>query len=190
MKDYYQILGLPRKASQEHIRKQYRLLIVTWHPDKFRDSSRKEDAEERIKDINEAYEVLADKKKRSRYDKKFSLEETRKKKASEKSPSPSTSSKREKFLHYPFFAEFDDVVEVHLSRRANVILLDQLNYARYKEGGGFRYLGGDARNSHVTIPVPHPGEWHLVIDTGGRLEKVQAQVRVRRAGNWRTNSGW
>ncbi|MDK1028440.1 MAG: J domain-containing protein [Anaerolineae bacterium] len=64
-KDYYKILGVSRKASKDEIRKAYRNLAVQYHPDK---NMGDKQAEERFKDINEAYQVLNDTKKRSHYD--------------------------------------------------------------------------------------------------------------------------
>jgi curved DNA-binding protein len=63
-KDYYKVMGLPRTASQEEIKRAYRRLARKYHPDVSKDPS----AEERFKDINEAYKVLKDPKKRAAYD--------------------------------------------------------------------------------------------------------------------------
>ncbi len=65
-RDYYQVLGVPRTASEEEIRKAYRQLARKHHPDV--NAANPKAAEERFKEISEAYEVLADPQKRERYD--------------------------------------------------------------------------------------------------------------------------
>ncbi|NLS44478.1 MAG: molecular chaperone DnaJ [Firmicutes bacterium] len=64
-KDYYEILNVDRNASQDEIKKAFRRLARKYHPDANRDDP---SAEEKFKDINEAYEVLSDPDRRSRYD--------------------------------------------------------------------------------------------------------------------------
>lgn len=64
---YYQVLELTKTCSAEEIKKGYRKLAVRWHPDK--NQNNKEEATEKFKQINEAYEVLSDPTKRSSYDK-------------------------------------------------------------------------------------------------------------------------
>jgi curved DNA-binding protein len=64
-KDYYKILGVDRKASEQEVKKAYRKLAMKYHPD--RNPGNKQ-SEETFKDINEAYQVLSDAEKRSRYD--------------------------------------------------------------------------------------------------------------------------
>src|SRR5881398_696875 len=64
-KDYYKTLGVPREASQDEIRKAFRKLAREYHPDVAKDKKR---AEEKFKEINEAYEVLSDSEKRKKYD--------------------------------------------------------------------------------------------------------------------------
>jgi len=65
--DYYDILGISKGATAEEIKKSYRKQAVEWHPDKHKDGE-KEAAEKRFKEINEAYQVLSDEKKRKAYD--------------------------------------------------------------------------------------------------------------------------
>src|SRR4030065_1786188 len=63
--DYYQPLGVARNASEGEIKKAYRKLAMKYHPDRNRGNKQ---AEEKFKEINEAYEVLSDPQKRARYD--------------------------------------------------------------------------------------------------------------------------
>lgn len=63
-RDYYEILGVPRNASQDDLKSAFRQLARKYHPD----VSQESDAEERFKEINEAYAVLSDEQKRSAYD--------------------------------------------------------------------------------------------------------------------------
>ena len=62
--DYYQILGVPRHAEQSEIKKAYRKLARQYHPDVNQEAG----AEEKFKQVNEAYEVLKDSSKRQAYD--------------------------------------------------------------------------------------------------------------------------
>ena len=64
-RDYYKILEVSENASQDEIKKSYRKLALKYHPDK---NQGNKDAEERFKEISEAYEVLGDAKKRKKYD--------------------------------------------------------------------------------------------------------------------------
>jgi len=65
-RDYYEILGISRNASSEEIKKAYRRLAVKYHPDKNRDNSK--EAEEKFKEVSEAYKILSDGEKRKIYD--------------------------------------------------------------------------------------------------------------------------
>src|ERR1700741_1435438 len=64
-RDYYAILGVPRNASEEDVKKAFRKLARQYHPDVAKD---KKAAEQKFKEINEAYEVLGDPQKRKKYD--------------------------------------------------------------------------------------------------------------------------
>ena len=83
MKNYYEILEVDEKASQEVIDKAYRVLAKKYHPDLQEDKNKKI-AEEKIKSLNEAYEILSKPEKRKSYDAKRQIEkenEERKKQA-------------------------------------------------------------------------------------------------------------
>lgn len=92
MGDYYEILGVPRIAPQDDIKRAYRKLALKWHPDKNPDN--KELAEKKFKDIAEAYEVLSDVNKRETYD--------RHGKAGFSGPEPSRSNSRYEGFTYTF----------------------------------------------------------------------------------------
>lgn len=64
-KDYYKILGITKTAKDDEIKKAYRKMALRYHPDKNKTIG----AEEKFKEVAEAYEVLSDKKKRDVYDK-------------------------------------------------------------------------------------------------------------------------
>lgn len=64
-KDYYKVLGIAKSAKDDEIKKAYRKMALRYHPDKNKTIG----AEEKFKEVAEAYEVLSDKKKRDIYDK-------------------------------------------------------------------------------------------------------------------------
>jgi molecular chaperone DnaJ len=63
-RDYYEVLGISKSASQDEVKKAFRKLAMQYHPDRNKAS----DAESKFKEINEAYEVLGDSEKRRTYD--------------------------------------------------------------------------------------------------------------------------
>jgi len=64
--DYYEVLGCPKTASEDDIRKAYKKAALRWHPDKNPDN--KEHAEQMFKQVSEAYQILSDPEKRALYD--------------------------------------------------------------------------------------------------------------------------
>src|SRR5580692_814079 len=65
-KDYYAVLGVPKTAAEKDIKSAYRKAARKWHPDA--NPNNQKEAEEKFKDIQEAYEVLSDPEKRRKYD--------------------------------------------------------------------------------------------------------------------------
>ncbi len=66
-RDYYEILGVKKGAPSDEIKSAYRKMALKWHPD--RNQDKKAEAEEKFKEINEAYQVLSDPQKKQMYDK-------------------------------------------------------------------------------------------------------------------------
>ncbi|TAJ23327.1 MAG: molecular chaperone DnaJ, partial [Nitrospirae bacterium] len=67
-RDYYETLGVDRTASEDEVKKAFRKLARQHHPDLHSGDHQKKTAEEKFKEINEAYEILSDQQKRQRYD--------------------------------------------------------------------------------------------------------------------------
>jgi hypothetical protein len=83
-----------------------------------------------------------------------------------------------KFLHYEFNLDMHDAVRVTLDKQANVRLLDENNFHKYRNGQGHNYHGGLATRSPFVVHPPHSGRWHVVIDLGGYGGSVSASVAV------------
>src|SRR3989338_3231459 len=98
-KDYYQILGIPRTANRDEIKKAYKQLAKKYHPD----LNKSPDATEKFKEINEAASVLADDQKRTQYD-QFGDADTYRKAAG------SSGFGSSDFNDYSSF-DFDDIFE-------------------------------------------------------------------------------
>ncbi len=84
MKNYYQILEVEQDATEQKIKEQYLFLVQAWHPDKFSKAEQKARAEEKIKEINGAYEVLKSPARRAEYDQ--NIQSTKKTKAQQSPP--------------------------------------------------------------------------------------------------------
>lgn len=65
-RDYYETLGVDKNASEAEIKKAFRKMVLKYHPDRNRDNPK--EAEEKMKEVNEAYSVLSDPKKKAQYD--------------------------------------------------------------------------------------------------------------------------
>jgi hypothetical protein len=72
----------------------------------------------------------------------------------------------------------NDLVEVTLTRAANVMLMDRANYGHYTSGRDFTYYGGHFTETPAVLAAPRAGRWQLVIDLGGAPGTVSAGYRV------------
>jgi hypothetical protein len=91
-KNYYEVLDVPSDASPQAIKEQYRFLLHAWHPDKFPNPQQKLRAQERTKEINEAYEILSDPQKRRQYDKFLFDHATQTNSTNAQRPTPNASA--------------------------------------------------------------------------------------------------
>lgn len=73
MQNFYEILEVSEKASPEVIEKAYKVLVKRYHPDLQQDAIKKQEAENKMKQVNEAYSILSDTNKRQDYDNKLKL---------------------------------------------------------------------------------------------------------------------
>ncbi|MEL9915112.1 MAG: J domain-containing protein [Thermoplasmatales archaeon] len=143
-KDYYAILGVSRNASKEEIKKAYRELAKKYHPD-LNPDNRKE-AEEKFKEISEAYEVLMDDQKRARYD-QFGEE----------------GVKFQGGFDWSQFHHYQDIEDIIGD------LFSQFGFGRNFGGfGGFAAQQAESRGSDVYIEIP------IDIRRIARNEKIEA----------------
>ncbi|MBC6421067.1 MAG: J domain-containing protein [Hormoscilla sp. SP5CHS1] len=117
-RNYYEILGVPRDASVEEIKKAYRKLARQYHPDL---NPGDKEAEERFKDINEAYEVLSDPNRRSQYD-RFSrfLQYQKLRPKNGRYGKGSSRLSAEEMEYFKQFSTFDGFLDSLLNRRREV----------------------------------------------------------------------
>lgn len=84
------------------------------------------------------------------------------------------------FTHYDLKqCQKGQAVEVTLQgNAANILLLDNLNFQKYRNGKDYKYYGGHVTTSVSTFPIPHTGHWHVAIDLGGYGGSVHSSVRM------------
>ena len=71
-----------------------------------------------------------------------------------------------------------EVVEITLSKGANVRLMDNSNFSSYKNGRRHRYIGGLAKKSPIRLQIPNSGHWHVAVDMQGLRGRTRASVRM------------
>lgn len=83
------------------------------------------------------------------------------------------------FLHYEVTLDNSSAVRIDLSgSEANVKLMDDFNFRRYRAGNPHRFFGGHYRQSPAMIRPPSGGRWHVTVDTDGYAGRVNARVSV------------
>jgi len=82
------------------------------------------------------------------------------------------------YLHYKVHAGPSKIIKVSLSNRANVRLLDTLNYYKYRIGKSYQSNSEHSDKVACTFSPPHKGEWHVIVDLAGQGSEVRAFVEV------------
>lgn len=83
------------------------------------------------------------------------------------------------FLHSAVQVGHGQAVVVELDHAANVKVMDDPNFDRYRRGAEHRYFGGHVTRSPVSIRPPGPGRWHVTVDLGGYSGAVRAGISVQ-----------
>jgi hypothetical protein len=82
------------------------------------------------------------------------------------------------YLHYKVTTGQNKEVLVSLSNKANVRLLDTLNYYKYRAGRPYESVSEFSEGTRLQIRPPHKGEWHVIVDLKGQGDEVRAIVEV------------
>ena len=83
------------------------------------------------------------------------------------------------FIYYEFRnASAGDQIRVTLDRAANVLLVSESDFRRYRDGQAYHYYGGLARRSPVVFDVPRAGNWYVVINLGGRTGNIRSNAVI------------
>lgn len=83
-----------------------------------------------------------------------------------------------KFIHWDIQAGPDNVVQVQLDRAANVLLLDDTNFAAFRRGGRHSYFGGYYKQTPVRLVPPRETRWHVVVHLSGYAGRVNASMSL------------
>ena len=134
-KDYYRVLGVPPKATDEEIKKAFRTLARKYHPDVAKD---KKGAEEKFKELNEANEVLSDPEKRRKYDELG---------ANWNHPERQAAQPQGGFGGGP-----GDGSEFHFDGTGFSDFFEQFFSGRSRQGGGFGRTSGNGSDGAATFP--------------------------------------
>ncbi len=180
-KDYYEVLGVERSASQDDIKRAYRRLARKYHPD----VSKEPDAEARFKEVREAYEVLKDPEKRSAYD-QFGENW---KAGQDFQPPPGW----ERRAGTGFGAQGAEFGGHGFAGAGDFSEFFETLFGRGRRGGGFSYQAGGGRmrgeDASATITIPIEDAFHGAtrtvslevpeIDASGRLTRRRRTLNVK-----------
>jgi hypothetical protein len=83
------------------------------------------------------------------------------------------------YLHYKIHTGPQHTIHVRLTDKANVRLLDTLNYYKYRAGRPYQAIGESSQDVVVNLKPPHAGEWHVIVDLKGQGEEVRASVELK-----------
>jgi curved DNA-binding protein len=160
-KDYYAILGLARGASEDEIKKAYRRLARKYHPD----VSKEAGAEEKFKEVSEAYQTLKDSDKRAAYD-QLGAQRV----GEEIHPPPEWQQQWQPTAEEPFSAEGLDLSD----------LLERLRGGRGRGRGGAP-ISMPGQDYEISVPITIADAYHgAEIDLDLNLPEYDAQGQVRR----------
>ncbi|CAK8690652.1 unnamed protein product [Clavelina lepadiformis] len=147
--DYYSVLGVPKSATLKEIKSAFRKLALQYHPDKNSDPN----AEEKFRDIAEAYEVLSDKKKREQYD-RFGHDGLNNAMHNEGTQGNFHEHFRSHFKFDKFFKAFDEAFQGHGRHQRKhggfrgFPFMDDL-FSDFHDGGDFQsFFGFDGDQRH------------------------------------------
>ncbi|MBN1647092.1 MAG: DUF1883 domain-containing protein [Spirochaetales bacterium] len=83
-----------------------------------------------------------------------------------------------KFIHYQVNAGPENIIQVKLTKRANVRLMDTVNYQKYRMGKPYEFTGGLAEESPVEFRPEEKKQWHIIVDMKGLHGETKAGIRV------------
>ena len=72
----------------------------------------------------------------------------------------------------------NQIIEVGLGYTANVRIMDNPNYSKFKSGRSYRYLGGYVTQSPYYAVIPENAHWYVIVDLGGYTGKIKSYVKV------------
>jgi tetratricopeptide (TPR) repeat protein len=189
-KDYYQILGVPRDATQEQIKRRYRELVRRYHPDVNPDKTA---SHQLFVEISEAYRVLSDPSMRAAYN--LELDRRRSKQqeeaATRASSSPRTgpsASRRQQYAQHPIERMVENAAQLFAQRRYNdaaalcrqIIARDRTNARAYTLLGDVYYALGRIEDAIVMYSYAHqyaPNDAEVVRKLNRALAVDEARMR-------------